>query len=55
MEKAARKRGERVPSLQTDPEGYVAWLQQQRNWHVIWTHRAATAKQGCDDAAPEPR
>ena len=30
LERKARKRGERVPDLQTDPEAYVLWLQRQR-------------------------
>lgn len=30
LERKARARGERVPSLLSDPEAYVVWLQQQR-------------------------
>lgn len=30
LERKARARGERVPSLHSDPEAYVSWLQRQR-------------------------
>ncbi len=30
LERASRKRGERVPNIHTDPEAYVLWMQRQR-------------------------
>ena len=43
METAARKRGEREPSLHADPEAYVKWLQRQRD--LPWVEMARSLDQ----------
>jgi hypothetical protein len=43
LERAARKRGERVPSLHGDPEAYASWLQRQRG--LPWVELARSLEQ----------
>ena len=43
MERASRKRGDRVPNLQADPEAYVLWLQRQRALPYVQLARALDA------------